>query len=228
MKPMKNRKLIQLVSCVAATLAGCLGGQGSTDGGSGADGNFQDDVFVSDESTTGGMRLEIAESSIAVGDTSEFLVFVRDEQQQPVPNINVICDSEGGVAILEPSTGYALTNSRGAMSGVIGCEAPGSFQLVCRLSVGANRRQFASVRCTGDTPSDFEGFPGAGGGGLGGGSVKTASNGQPQGVEVSIVDEDTLAGDGAGADSIDIEESAECTAHDAGQFDESCAESQAE
>jgi hypothetical protein len=225
MRLMKNRKLMQLVLCVTATLAGCLGGQGSTDGGSGADGDFQDDIFVSDESTTGGMRLEIAESSIAVGDTSEFLVFVRDEQQQPVPNINVICDSEGGVAILEPSTGYALTNGRGAMSGVIGCEAPGSFQLVCRLSVGANRRQFASVRCTGDTPSDFEGFPGAGGGGLGGGSVKSAANEQAHEVDTGVVDEETVAPD---ADSLDADQRAECLVNDAGQFDESCTESQAE
>jgi len=195
--------------CAIVALCGCLGGQGSTDGGSGADGNFRDDVFVSDETTTGGMNLEIENASIPVGDTSSFFVTVKNARQQPVSNINVVCDSEQGVAILEPSSGYSLTNAEGVMSGVIGCEAPGSLQLVCRLSVGANRRQFASVRCTGDVPSGFQGFPGAGGGGLGGG-VQTNDDGDVRITAAEFLDQSNLSSDATASSSIDIVQSSDC------------------
>lgn len=158
---------------LAGACAGCMGGQGSTDGGSGDDHGMSDDTFVSDDDTTGTIRVGVEDSTMEVGNTSTFTVRVANAQQQPVANINVACDSEEGVAILEPQRGFELTNSDGVMSGVIGCAAPGSFQLVCRLAVGANRRAFVSVRCTGDVPSGFGGFPGAAGGGLGGGSQTT-------------------------------------------------------
>jgi hypothetical protein len=190
-------------------LGGCLGGQGSTDGGSGADGNFRDDVFVSDETTTGGMSLEIENASIPVGDTSSFFVAVKNARMQPVSNINVVCDSEQGLAIIEPSSGYALTNSEGVMSGVIGCAAPGSLQLVCRLSIGANRRQFASVRCTGDVPSGFQGFPGAGGGGLGGG-VQTNDDGDVRVTAADFLDQGDLSSSTSGNSSIDIVQDSDC------------------
>lgn len=209
MKHVDTGNLIRVGACAIVALSGCLGGQGSTDGGSGADGNFRDDIFVSDETTTGGMSLEIENASIPVGETSSFFVSVKNARQQPVSNINVICDSEQGLAILEPSSGYALTNGNGVMSGVIGCEAPGSLQLVCRLSVGANRRQFASVRCTGDVPSGFQGFPGAGGGGLGGG-VQTNDDGDVRITNADFLDQGSLSSDAAGTSSIDIVQSSDC------------------
>jgi hypothetical protein len=165
---------VSFLSVVA--LWGCLGGQGSTDGDGGADNGSGDSVFVADESSTGEIDIEIEEPSIEVGETSGFFVRARNARGVAVSNINIACDSEQGVAIIEPQTGYELTNAAGVMSGVIGCERPGSFQLVCRLSVGANRRKFVSVRCTGDVPSDFEGFPEAAGGGLGGGVQTSDAN----------------------------------------------------
>ncbi len=193
-----------------AALWGCLGGQGSTDGGSGADNNSRGSVFVADETTTGGIEVEVEEASIAVGDTSGFFVRVQNARQEGVSNINVACDSESGVAIIEPQTGYELTNASGVMSGVIGCERPGSFQLVCRLSVGANRRKFVSVRCTGDIPSGFQGFPGAGGGGLGGGA-QTNDDGDVRIVSAGFVDDgDALSADVATSESIDISQDADC------------------
>jgi hypothetical protein len=200
---------ITLVGSIAA-LWGCLGGQGSTDGGSGADNNSRGSVFVADETTTGGLEIEVEEASIAVGDTSGFFVRVQNARQDGVSNINVACDSEAGVAIIEPQTGYELTNGAGVMSGVIGCERPGSFQLVCRLSVGANRRKFVSVRCTGDIPSGFQGFPGAGGGGLGGGA-QTNDDGDVRIVSTGFVDDgDSLAADVATSESIDIVQDFDC------------------
>jgi hypothetical protein len=147
-----------------------MGGQGSTDGGDGGRGAYDDDTFVADESNTGTVSLDLTSSSLEVGNTSSFTFRAVNTRQQGVAGINVVCDSEDGVAILEPQKGYAPTDSSGSMSGMIGCEAPGSFQFMCRLALGANRRSAVSVRCTGDVPSGFQGFPGAAGGGLGGGS----------------------------------------------------------
>ena len=158
-----------LVGIGLAIIIGCGGGQGATDGGSGAQPDFRDDQFIAGDTTTGSMSLSLSRGSLGVGDTSPFTVSVVNASGKPVSNINVACDSERGVAIVEPSRGFEMTNSSGVMSGVIGCESPGSFQMVCRLSVGANRRKFAQVTCTGDVPAGFQGFPGAAGGGLGGG-----------------------------------------------------------
>jgi hypothetical protein len=208
MRHVDTSSFIRVGASVILALSGCLGGQGSTDGGSGADGNFRDDVFVSDEMTTGGMSIEIENASIPVGDTSSFFVSVKNARQQPVSNINVVCDSEQGLAIIEPSSGYELTNSEGVLSGVIGCAAPGSLQLVCRLSVGANRRQFASVRCTGDVPSGFQGFPGAGGGGLGGG-VQTNDDGDARINSADFPEQDDLSSSATENGSIDIVQSSD-------------------
>jgi len=199
-----------LALLLAGALAGCLGGQGSTDGGSGADHGLEDDTFVADENNTGTVSLNVASSSIEVGNTSTFTVRAVNSRQQPVANINVACDSEQGVAILDPQRGYALTDSSGVMSGVIGCEAPGSFQFLCRLAVGANRRKFVTINCTGEAPSGFDGFPGAAGGGLGGGS-QTDDNGDVRITAAGFVDNGTATSDSpsAGA-SIDISQIADC------------------
>ncbi len=196
---------------LAGVCAGCLGGQGSTDGGSAADHGLSDDTFVSDETTTGTVHLEVAHSSIEVGNTSPFTVRAVNSRQQPVANINVACDSEQGVAILDPQRGYALTDSSGVMSGMIGCESPGNFQLLCRLAVGANRRRFVSVQCTGDVPAGFEGFPGSAGGGLGGGSP-TESDGVVRITSAGFIDASFTSRDEAPAagTSIDISQISDC------------------
>jgi hypothetical protein len=193
-----------------AILSGCLGGQGSTDGGSAADPNYQDGVFVAGDDTTGSMTLELETNTLSVGGTTGFFVRVVNSNSEPVPHMNVACDSEVGIAILEPQVGYELTNANGVMSGSIGCENAGSFQLVCRLTVGANRRKFASVRCTGSIPAGFQGFPGAAGGGLGGGA-QTADDGDVSIVQAGFDDTNTVAAAVlAPASSIDINQIADC------------------
>jgi hypothetical protein len=198
------------VTLVGAGVLGFVGCQGNTDGGSAADPDYRDGVFVGDETSTGSIRVVLNESRIAVGQTAGFKVFVTDSQGQPIPDTRVICDSEKGVALIEPTSGYELTNGDGVMSGVIGCAGPGSYQMVCRLSVGANRRQFVSVGCTGDVPAGFSGFPGAGGGGLGGGT-QTTDDGEIQITDAGFVDDGNLASTSVPADAtIDIVHAADC------------------
>ena len=195
--------------CLAGFLA-FLGCQGNTDGGSAASPNYSDDVFTGDGSSTGSIRVQLNESQVEVGHTSGFKVYVTDSKGEPVPNVRVVCDTEQGVALVEPTSGYELTNSEGVMSGKIGCAAPGSFQMVCRLSIGANRRQFVSVACTGDVPAGFPGFPGAGGGGLGGGS-QIGDSGEVRITNAGFDDDGTFDNTSVPSDaSVDITQGADC------------------
>jgi hypothetical protein len=209
---MDIRKSLRVSSTlIMATFAGCMGGSGSTDGGSGENPGYRDDVFVSDDTTTGSLQIEVKETTISVGETSGFIVSVKDSGGRPVQNINVACDSERGVAILEPTTGYELTDSSGSMSGRIGCEAPGSFQVVCRVSVGANRRKFVGIKCQGDVPSGFNGFPGAGGGGLGGGVAQDGNSGDAAISAMGFEDDGSgTPGSPSSNASIDIFQEANC------------------
>jgi hypothetical protein len=117
--------------------------------------------------------------------------------------MNVVCDSEDGLALIEPTSGRALTNGNGVMSGQVGCERPGSFQMVCRLTVGANRRKFAGVRCSG---SGFVDFPDSGGGGLGGG-VAEGADGAVQITTASLVDE---SGSESTSNQVDVSMTTDC------------------
>lgn len=195
---------------IALGILGCMGGSGGTDGGSAENPGYQDSVYTGDDATTGTMSLVVEQESLAVGQKSGFSVLVVDSQGQPVPEVSVVCDSEGGVAIIEPSSGTELTSASGHMSGVIGCAAPGSFQLLCRLGKGFNRRRFVTVRCTGDIPSGFQGFPGAAGGGLGGG-VQNNDDGDVQIVEAGFEDDGSFSSTDVPADaSIDYAQIADC------------------
>jgi hypothetical protein len=198
------------VPLVAAGVLGFVGCQGNTDGGEAADPDYRDDVFIGDETSTGSIRVQLNQSNLPVGQTAGFKVFVSDSQGQPIANTRVICDTEKGVALIEPTSGYELTNGDGVMSGVIGCAAPGSYQMVCRLSVGANRRQFVSVGCTGDVPAGFAGFPGAGGGGLGGGT-QTNDDGEIQITDAGFDDDGDYSSTTVPTDaSVDILQTADC------------------
>lgn len=156
-----------------ASLQSCSSGK--TDGG---DQDGSGSVFVPDESNSGAVSLDLTETTLEVSDRAGFRFRVRDAQGNGVPNIRVLCDSESGVAILEPTTGSESTDSNGEISGQFGCRSNGSYLVGCRLPVGSNRRDFQTVICTGDVPNGFDGFPGAAGGGLGGG----ASDGDDSGV----------------------------------------------
>lgn len=172
-------------------LACCTGG---TDGG---EEDFSGGQFVGSDANTGSLQINVLSTDMSVSQTSGFGVAVKNAQGGPVGGIKVSCDSEKGVAILEPASGGELTDSSGNMSGVIGCAAPGSYQLACRLPVGANKRQLVDIKCRGPIPTGFTGFPGAGGGGLGGGSDTSDSGGvggtDTDGVRISSMSFDDFA-----------------------------------
>lgn len=206
----RHTRFLLTSTLVGACILGFVGCQGSTDGGEAANPDYRDEVFIGDETSTGSIRVELNQSQIPVGGTSGFKAYVTDSQGQPIANTRVVCDSEQGVALIEPTTGYELTNSSGVMSGVIGCAAPGSYQMVCRLSIGANRRQFVSVVCTGEVPSGFAGFPGAGGGGLGGGT-QASDDGDIRITDAGLLDDGDSTSTSVSADaSVDTVQAADC------------------
>lgn len=167
------QKLIFVLFAVLL-LAGCAG---DTDGGSAADDTGQDSAFVATDESVGSISISVRTDPIAVASTSNFSVNVRDNDGVGVPGLVIACDTEAGLAIIEPTTGREYTDSYGSISGIIGCEAPGSFQFACRAPVGGFRREFVTVHCQGDVPSGFTGFPGAAGGGLGTGGVSIPDDG---------------------------------------------------
>lgn len=192
---------------VCACLVGLWGCSGDTDGGPAGDEDFGGSQFVGEDSGSIDIDIENTDNQIAVSDTSSFRVHVRDANSGGVPQIKVSCDSEDGVAILEPTQGVEFTDEFGNMSGRIGCTRPGSFQFGCRLPVGGNLRSFTTVKCTGDVPTGFGGFPGAAGGGIGGG----VSVGGPNGADSDTVRITTLSfvdlGDsGTASTSIDTQQ----------------------
>lgn len=167
---MRNKLMRMVFASIVLSLFILACTSGNTDGGEAGVDTGTDSTFVGDNS--GSVSLSLKSDRIPVGGTTGFFFKVKDSNGAPVPNIQTACDSELGVAILEPTTGQELTDSTGTVSGRIGCAAPGSFQFGCRLPVGGFLREFQRVTCTGSAPPGFNGFPGAAGGTLGsGGSV---------------------------------------------------------
>ncbi len=164
MKCGRFSRALATMTSVAFMAAACGGGQTS-----GGDVNYAENTFASNEDTVGRIDIDVESKVLSIGNTTEFKVSVLDANNRGVPNVRVACDSERGVAILEPLQGSSLVNQNGVISGLIGCAQPGSFQFGCRLASGANKRQFVGVKCEGEIPLGFAGFIGAAGGGLGGG-----------------------------------------------------------
>jgi hypothetical protein len=158
---------------IATALVAC---SGSTGGG---EDNGNGTGF--DPDNAGSLSLTLNETDLQVAEASGFIVAVKDASGNGVPDIRVTCDTELGLALIEPSDGNQVTDGGGLVSGRVGCEQIGSFRMGCRLGVGAGKRQFATVTCRGPIPVGFDGFPNAGGGGLGGGSGE-----DPLTKEVSI------------------------------------------
>jgi hypothetical protein len=158
---------------------------GDTDGGGAAQGALDADPFVDNGGAGANLEIEINSDNkeVGVGEEVEFRVHVTDPNGQPLQFVRVFCDSELGVAIIEPSAnGVAIesTNANGYMSGSIGGVTPGSFLLECRSQSGFNLVDRITVRVTGTVLPGFQGFPGAAGGTLGGGRVMEMELGSRQ------------------------------------------------
>lgn len=174
-----NRMLLVAASVIGAGIVGC--GGGSTDGGTQS---FDGQIFSSDDGATGRIEVRLSSSSVGVGKTTGFEAYAFDSRGIPIRDLKLTCDSEGGVKILEPVSSdnppraIQMTNSMGAINGVIGCEDAGSYKFGCRMPTGGNRRAFVDVLCTGQKPNGFNGFSNAAGGTLGGGATDPSDTGE--------------------------------------------------
>lgn len=165
---------IMVLGAVASigAMIGCNGntGTGNDDPGQG--------VYVSDGGAGATLTITLPQAKdgkeIAVTETTGFLVDLKDAKGVGIPDTRIFCESEKGIAIIEPSSGgvaFESTNADGRMSGVIGGLLPGSFMMECRAPEGFNLVARVHVKITGEVPADFQGWPGAAGGNLGGGVI---------------------------------------------------------
>ena len=169
-------KLIAVAAVVTAgAFAGCNNSQGDTDGGTATDNLGTGNIPVSDGGFGAKLVLDIHDDDINVGDTVGFFVTVTDPRGQPLPFRRVFCESEHGIAILEPSKGgvaFEHTGADGRMSGRVGGLNIGSYLMECRVEEGFNLVDRKTMRIRGPIPDGFTGFPGAAGGNLGGGRIE--------------------------------------------------------
>lgn len=196
---------------VGALVASIGCDSGDTDGGKAGDQTYTDGVFVADDSNTGSVRIIAESEEIPVGESQGFFVEAKRSDGAPLKNIQISCDSERGLSILEPTRGFELTDEGGRMSGRVCCESPGSLQLACRVSIGGNDRDFFEFKCRGDIPPGFEGCGGGAGGGLGGGVLASEGDVGTDGGAVRITAIDFQdEGSSANSTSIDTRQDPNC------------------
>ena len=171
-----NTPYIRILATAVGVLmiSGCFGG-GDTEGGKGKEtaNSGADARYVADGGAGATMTMD-APLTMVVGETDEFRVHLRDPQGQPLEYIRIFCESEKGIAILEPSSGgvgFEHTSVNGNMSGVLGALLPGSYIIECRAPDGFGLVVRQSIKISGPVPAGFVGFPGAAGGNLGGGRL---------------------------------------------------------
>jgi hypothetical protein len=224
----RNKTLVSGVtfsSLAVATLLFFSGCGGSDTGGDGE--SYDGTAFNDSDSNAGRINLEIVDDHIDVADTTGFRVRVADANGAPVADIEIACDTETGLALLEPTTGFELTDSDGQMSGRVGCVTPGSYQIGCRLPINANKRSLKTIICQGPVPDGFTGFPGAGGGSLGtgdrpsGGAIPPGSSGSLRLSDVVLAENsaDTLSIDVSRGTCGFIDQNGDGDTTDAGDVD---------
>jgi hypothetical protein len=175
-----------IVVVAVGSFAGCTG---NTDGGSGAEGVINPQ-FVADGGAGATLSLSVL-GPLTVGGTVAFTVTAIDPVGAPLAFTRIFCESERGIAILSPNSGgvaFEHTGPNGVMSGRLGGLLPGSYIMECRGPIGFGLLIRAQVVITGSIPEGFEGFPGAAGGNLGGGTFTDLIPGASEGgVRISSV-----------------------------------------
>jgi len=220
------KKAFQSVAIIAAfgliaMFGGCNGGD--TDGGIASD-----DLGIGNQPVSDGgfgasltIVLKDGDDEIETAERETFFVNALDPSGLPLAFRRVFCESEKGIAILEPSSGgvaFEHTGPDGSMSGVLGGVTPGSYLLECRLEEGFNLVARKRIKVVGDVPEGFTGFPGAAGGNLGGGSIQENPNPSAQLVAVSFSGAGLAAGDTNGP--IDITQNLDCNGDGAATTDD--------
>jgi len=200
---MKSFKII-LLALVVLGLTYC--NQGDTGGG--LDNSFPGSPLISDASTgISSLTIEVRDMNVPLGGSLDFVAQARDANGAPLPFIPITCDTEQGLALLEPTVnpansttaGVANTSSGGGMSGTIGGLAPGSFIMECRGPASTGLIARKGFRVGGTAPSGFIGFNGAAGGGLGGGVADGIDTGGTTGG--TTTGGTTTGGDDTGGDT---------------------------
>ncbi len=129
------------------------------------------DSYVSPE---GSIKLEVeGGNELEVMTYKPFKVTLLDSQGSPIPYVKIMCDTERGLSIVEPTTRVEHTNASGIMSGFVGGVSVGSYLMECRAPVEYKLRARYSIKVVskGGTSSAGTGA----GGNLGGGtSIGTA------------------------------------------------------
>ena len=124
---MKRKEYLRVALAAGlVSFAGMVVGCGGTGGGGSEQGGPGQDPYVP-PANLGTIAVNVNNKDLDVSDTSGFSVVVRDSNGNGIPLTRISCDSEEGVAIIEPSKGSEITDASGAMSGTLGCEKPGSY-----------------------------------------------------------------------------------------------------
>ncbi len=195
---MKQKNSIILATVLAfagmGVLASCSGGD--TDGGAATADAGPGSIYVADGASGSTMKIELeGAETIPTAGRVNFKITATDPNGAPLSYIRINCETEHGIAIIEPSRGgvaFETTNAEGKLSGVFGGLAPGSFLVECRAPQGYNLVARASYKVVGEIPEGFDGFPGAAGGNLGGGVIVPPS---AEDVAVTEIRFSSIAGD---------------------------------
>lgn len=164
-------KVLVLAAGAFGMITACVGGSGDTDAGKAKNDLGEGSQFVADGGAGASIRIR-APRDLSVGETGGFRVYLEDPNGDPLAFVRVNCESEKGIAILEPSSGgvaFEHTSENGDLSGRLGGLVPGSYIIECRAPEGFGLVARATVIVRGPVPEGFLGFPGAAGGNLGGG-----------------------------------------------------------
>ena len=111
-----------LALIAAGSFAACNNSQGNTDGGSAVSNLGTGNIPVSDGGFGAKLSLSIngvpssAAPTLSVGDITEFTVFAQDPRGQGLKYQRVFCESEKGIAIIEPSLPQAAQSDRSISS----------------------------------------------------------------------------------------------------------------
>lgn len=184
----RHALLISLGICVFASFIAVGCGDTSGDPEEADLGSY----YFADGGAGGNIAISV-KGDLEVGETVGFTVTLNDPRGEPLSYVRLNCDTEKGVAILEPAEGgvaYEHTNAEGMMSGLLGGLSEGSYLIECRAPVEYNLVSRATIVVRGSAPENFSGWEGAAGGNLGGGRIidPDVDNGAVRITEVTFQD----------------------------------------
>lgn len=176
---------------LAVLTSGCIG---DTGGEGGKDDAAIGTQYVPDAGQGASLEISVNRSVSTCSETG-FTVTAKDPFGDPLEYFRIYCNSETGVGLTEPTSNFFLTGAAGVASGSIACLSPGSWVMECRATDSAiTLVDRLSIRCTGAVDPGCDGYPGAGGQTLGGGSLDDQTPDIGDGVRISLVEFEDIGG----------------------------------